>query len=175
MNRNRDSVRVDARPRGRLWVRDIRQAERRIMWAALACCLWLNGCRAVSNEQFTPPEERAKNALVAVLEQWKSGAAPAPIEGDPLVRISDTQRRDGQRLLNYSIVGAESLDVGRRFQVQLQLDNPAEQQTVQFIVVGIDPLWVFRREDYDVLAHWDMSGMDMSQADTKASPTAKSP
>jgi hypothetical protein len=46
-------------------------------------------------------------------------------------------------------------DSGRCFAVRITLDNPAEEQRVRFIVIGVDPLWVFREEDYTMLSHWD--------------------
>ena len=45
------------------------------------------------------------------------------------------------------------------FVVKLSLDKPREEQTVRFIVLGQDPLWVFREEDYEMTAHWDRQAM----------------
>jgi hypothetical protein len=85
------------------------------------------------------------------------GVAMAPIKCQPSIQIVDTQRQQGQRLLSYDVISEDSLDVGRRYQVKVELDNPNAQQTLRFVVVGIDPLLVFRQEDYDMLAHWDMA------------------
>jgi hypothetical protein len=44
---------------------------------------------------------------------------------------------------------------GRCYVVGLKFDNPPAERRERFVVVGIDPLWVFRKEDYDKLAHWE--------------------
>ena len=45
------------------------------------------------------------------------------------------------------------------FVVKLRLEQPREEQTARFIVLGQDPLWVFREEDYEMAAHWDHQAM----------------
>jgi hypothetical protein len=42
--------------------------------------------------------------------------------------------------------------------VRLHLDNPAAEERAKFVVFGIDPLWVYRQEDYEMLIHMDMMG-----------------
>jgi hypothetical protein len=142
--------------------------------AVVACTACLLGCRSSSNEQYTPSEQLSRNALVAALDQWKSGDAIAFIKGDPSVQIVDSTRQREQRLLAYDIISDESLDVGRRYRVKVQLENPAAEQTLQFIVVGIDPLLVFRQEDYDMLAHWDMA-MPAPEAESSQSAPSDVP
>ena len=142
----------------RYWFFKFTQADcRRFLAAVACCCLGVSGCRpAPSNAKYTPSEEGSRTALVAALDQWKSGEAVATIKGNPSVQVVDTHRQD-QRLLAYDIISEESLNVGRRYHVKVRLDNPSAEQTLQYVVVGIDPLLVFRQEDYDMLAHWDMS------------------
>jgi hypothetical protein len=41
------------------------------------------------------------------------------------------------------------------FTVKLTLEDPATELKARYVVVGIDPVWVFRQEDYDMLSHWD--------------------
>ena len=48
----------------------------------------------------------------------------------------------------------------------------AELPVVRFVVFGIDPLWVFRQEDYEMFAHWEhlMDGPEAPAADAPAGP-----
>jgi len=95
----------------------------------------------------------------------------------------DTGRQEGQILRSFQILGETSLrGEGRCYVVGLTLDNPAAEQRARFVVVGIDPIWVFRKEDYDKLAHWEhpmeeaspTSTEDQSSAGTKPPATATS-
>jgi hypothetical protein len=108
-----------------------------------------------SAAQYTPEEDQARIALENVLNEWQQGKEPGPIQGDPPIHLADTQRRKGQTLKSYEVLGELPADAGRRFQVKLSLDNPQAEEKVQFLVVGDNPLWVFRQEDYDFLTHWD--------------------
>jgi hypothetical protein len=69
--------------------------------------------------------------------------------------VGDTHRRAGQKLARYEIVGELPSDEGRLFAVRVHLENPAAEAKVNFLVVGIDPLWVFRQEDYQMVTHWE--------------------
>ena len=44
---------------------------------------------------------------------------------------------------------------GRKFAVKLDLSNPKESIKTEYIVVGIEPLSVFREEDYEMVMRWD--------------------
>jgi len=132
-----------------------------ILWLGLFAVV---GCSSPSPEKFVPAANRAEHTLAMVLDAWKSGSTVDNIDGIS-VRISDTKRRQGQVLKAFEIIGELPSDSGRRFQVKLTLDKPTAEQRVQYLVVGIDPLWVFRQEDYDMLTHWDHP---MPAAETKA-------
>ena len=90
------------------------------------------------------------------LDAWKAGEPPGALPGSrPVIHITDGGRKAGQVLESYRILGETRGSAGRTFAVILKLDNPAEEIRARYIVVGIDPLWVFRQEDYDLLMHWD--------------------
>ena len=46
-------------------------------------------------------------------------------------------------------------DGPRVFTVKLTLVNPGEEVKARYVVMGLDPLWVIRNEDFEMLAHWD--------------------
>ncbi len=118
----------------------------------IAC---VGGCGR-KNEDFVPTPEVALEALTQVLDAWKAGLPAGEIAGTkPLIFGTDTSRKAEQRLVNYEILGESPGDAGRTYVVKVKLTNPSEELKLQYIVVGIDPLWVFRQEDYQLLMHWD--------------------
>jgi hypothetical protein len=129
------------------------------MRAALWCCclgLAAAGCGGDGRARFTPAEPAARQALEAALTAWQDGKPAGPVEGtSPVVHLVDARRRPGQRLQSFVVLGPVPGDAPRVFSVRLTLDNPREDQKVRFVVLGLDPLWVMRHEDYDMLSHWD--------------------
>jgi hypothetical protein len=116
------------------------------------------GCgRKAGFERFVPSEDTGRSALEAMLQAWQDGNPPGAItECTPVIQVVDTHRRPRQRLQRYEILGPVPADGQRRFAVRLVLDNPPEEQKARFVVVGLDPLWVFRLEDFDMLIHMEM-------------------
>lgn len=112
--------------------------------------LLLAGCSPGGKvEDFTPPADNARKALEAALGHWKAGNKPGTIPGTaPAVEVVDQKWKGGQKLTAYEILGEEPGGGGpRTFKVRLTLSQgpPVE---VRYIVVGIDPLWVYRDEDF---------------------------
>ncbi len=121
----------------------------------LAVAILSVGC-GPKERNFTPSVETAKKSVEQALEQWKLDQPPGKIEGTkPEVFVTDNSRKAGQKLTGFKFLGESLSRSGRVFAIQLELKNPDEIIVTEYIVVGIDPLWVFRREDYDLLMHWD--------------------
>jgi hypothetical protein len=113
------------------------------------------GCGGPGPDDYVPPSDSARSALTAALDAWQRGEAPGRLEGDPAIHVGDTHRRPGQTLGSYEILGELPVADGRRFAVRLTLANPAQEEKANYLVIGIDPLWVFREEDYRMVTHWD--------------------
>ncbi|HEY2252527.1 MAG TPA: hypothetical protein VGH74_15745, partial [Planctomycetaceae bacterium] len=80
---------------------------------------------------------------------------PGPIDRLAVgVQVVDKQRKKGQSLAGYEILGEAPGEAGRCFAVRVKLDGPAAEENVRFVVIGIDPLWVFRQEDYESVSQW---------------------
>jgi hypothetical protein len=88
-------------------------------------------------------------------------------EKSPAVHLVDTQSQPGQKLAAFTVLGPTTGEAHRCYAVRLTLDNPREEVRARFVVMGLDPLWVIRYEDFETLAHWDHS------MDTKPPPTKK--
>jgi hypothetical protein len=120
--------------------------------------LMASGCEKTPPpaDRYVPAPDAAQSALHACLMEWKEGRDVGPISGrTPAVNVVDSHRRTGQTLEEFDILGEVPGGGFRQFAVRLTLNPPAQEERVRYIVIGIDPLWVFRQEDYDMLAHWD--------------------
>jgi hypothetical protein len=132
--------------------------RRRARWLRLlvSCCiLSTTGC-GKKTPDYTPSPEAAQAAVRQGLEAWKSGEPVGDVPNTtPKIFVTDVGRKPGQLLQSFRILGETRGTTGRTIAVQLQLTNPIEEIKARYIVVGIDPLWVFRQEDYEKLMHWD--------------------
>jgi hypothetical protein len=131
----------------------------------------LAGCDRASHERYIPAAPLAREALTAAMDSWLRGEDRARLPaGKPQIELIDSQR-EGRRLARYEILGELSIEGGRRFDVRLHLADPEQVETVQYIVLGIDPLWVMQKRDYDMVTHWDMP---MDEPEKKPSSEKKS-
>ncbi len=65
-----------------------------------------------------------------------------------MVEVHDTPWAQGAKLESFEIVHEESGPSEKRFGVRLSLGKPARVQEVQYHVLGLGPVMVFRDEDY---------------------------
>lgn len=127
--------------------------QRFITVAALTC--FLLGCHDRTSD-FTPPPKLAEAALTKALAAWQAGQPAGEIpDCKPAVHVTDNHKQRQRVLGKYRILGETVARSGRTYAVELTLKSPEEKVKAEYIVVGIDPLWVFRREDYELLMHWD--------------------
>jgi hypothetical protein len=114
--------------------------------AVVAC-----GCFARGYDKYIPSEDKARQVLEAALNAWKEGKKPGVIEGAPVAAEAvDSRWRAGQKLREYEILSEEPNSGGPRvFSVRLTMDKPSGQSvTVRYFIVGKEPLWVYREDDY---------------------------
>lgn len=121
-------------------------------------------------EDFVPPEDAARAALEAYLRAWAAGDTGPTVPGtNPSVAVADELRQKGRTLAGYTVLGPTPAEAPRCFAVQLKLGNPAAEVRERYVVVGIDPVWVWRYDDYLMITHWDHP----APADGKAAKPAK--
>ena len=134
--------------------------------------LWLTGC-GDSDARFVPAQETAHAAVSAAMNAWKNGVVPGPVpDTAPLVHLTDSHRKPGQVLDGFEILGEVPGNADRCLAVRVKLSNPVAEERVRYVVIGIDPLWVFRHEDYDLLTHWEHP---MEKTEATDDPAAASP
>lgn len=114
------------------------------------------GCGPASYDRYIPSETTARESLELALAGWRDGKPPGRLrDSAPVIELVDMHRRPGQRLVSYDILGPAPGNGPRCLAVRLHLENPREEQRVRFVVLGNDPLWVVRYEDYEMMAHWE--------------------
>ncbi|HZW29125.1 MAG TPA: hypothetical protein VFF52_00355 [Isosphaeraceae bacterium] len=110
---------------------------------------------------YLPGWAEARQALESALAAWRDAPSPLPASFDsPAVTFVDRRRRPGQRLLSFEVLGWSEVENARQFTVRLRLENEVEPRLVRYNVLGRNPVWVFRLEDYEAISHWEM---DMSR------------
>jgi hypothetical protein len=113
--------------------------------------LGLAGCRDRSYSKYIPSDQNARAALETALTAWQAGKAPGAIGGTaPAIQAVDSHWLAGEKLTSFEIV-EEVRGEGQGpkvFSVRLTTDRATTPQTIRYYIVGKDPLWVYREDDY---------------------------
>ena len=137
---------------------------RSIPWrCAVVVAWWLCGLSAgcgpqsgSGHERYIPVPATAAATITLALEAWQRGQPPGEVPGTkPVVFVVDTYRRKGQTLERFEILGEVTGLTQRTYLIKLQFANPSAEEKVRYAVIGIDPLWVYRHEDLELLTHWE--------------------
>jgi predicted small lipoprotein YifL len=125
-------------------------------WAGpLAMALVLAGC-GDEGPGIVPDKAKGRAVLTRAMAAWAAGRPPGMLEGSgPAVQVVDSYRKASQGLAGYEIL-AETADArARTYSVRVKLERPDERAVLRYLVVGIDPVLVFRQEDYELLTHFE--------------------
>jgi hypothetical protein len=102
----------------------------------------------------TPADARA--AMEAALECWKAGKPTGRREPTtPPVQIMDSFRKPGQTVEGWEILGQTTGERAVAMTVRVRLSQPEATETIRFLLLGTDPVLVFRQEDYDLISHFE--------------------
>ncbi len=134
-----------------------------VIFSTLIFCPLMCGCGSRKIADYVPTASLAREALNKSLEAWKENQPVGLIAGKPGVQVVDSKRQPGQALDSYEVLGELSESGGRRFSVEVRLSNPVQVEKIDYIVMGIDPLWVVRKEDYNVFGHWEHNMPDSGE------------
>lgn len=116
--------------------------------ASLSGIGWITGCWGTSRERYLPAATTARDAVAKALDSWKSGASYEPITtSKPVINVFEGRWRDGKKLESYEILEEVKNADQPQFKVRLQIAGQPEETTT-YLVIGIDPLNVFRDVDY---------------------------
>jgi len=126
--------------------------------------LSMTGC-GKGYQKYVPASSTARQALETALAAWKEGNKLERIDDfSPPIQVLDSRWLKGRVLRDYEILGEVHQEGPRCFTVQMVLDGPRQEQKVRYYVFGIEPLWIFRQEDYDMLNHWDCGDPEIKPA-----------
>ena len=127
---------------------------KRVGFGPLLLCglLALAGCSR-GTERYIPSEQASRQALEAALTAWQNGRPPGEVAGGPpAVRVVDSKWLAGQKISTFEILGEDSKQGPTFFSVRLTPRGAGQEQVVRYVVVGRDPLWVYREDDYKTSA-----------------------
>jgi hypothetical protein len=131
------------------------------------------GCHAEPKsgiERYIPSSESARAGVSRAMEGWLKGlSTDASGSTRPEVHVVDQTRRADQHLAGYEILGEEPAENARAFAVRVTYDGADDLEIVRFLAVGVDPMWIFRQEDYETL--W--MHQDETPADRAGEPAKK--
>lgn len=100
-------------------------------------------------KKYYPAADSAREALDVALEKWKSGTTHGTIKDSHVaIDVYDMRWQSGKKLESYEILREEKSEGPRIFTVKMKLNDDKEENEVQYVIVGIDPLNVFRAQDY---------------------------
>jgi hypothetical protein len=120
----------------------------------------LTGC-GDSSTKHQPTASTARAALDSALTAWKSGEKPETLASkSPSVQAVDSHWRLGANLESYEILKEEPGEGDQRFTVRLTEQSPKAKAKptpleVTYVVLGHDPIWVYRDEDYTRFVNMD--------------------
>jgi hypothetical protein len=107
-------------------------------------------------DRYVPSPATARHALEAALKAWQNGQPAGQIENPGVaIWMVDTHRRPGQKLERFTILGETPGDGPRCLAARLFLEAPPDELRARFVIMGIDPLWVYRYEDFEMMMHWE--------------------
>jgi hypothetical protein len=114
----------------------------------------LNGCGGGS----TPltPAEVARKALQASLDAWKAGKPASSLADEkPSIEAVDFEWKAGKVLSDYTIDGETPGQGTQTFDATLTLKGATGPAKVQYMVLGLDPVRIYRDEDFNRAMNMD--------------------
>ena len=98
---------------------------------------------------MNPPADRARTALEASLNAWREDKKPGNVAGtDPPVQVADNDWSNGRKLTAFEILREQPSEADKRFVVKLTYARPTAVTEAVYVVLGANPIAVFREEDY---------------------------
>jgi hypothetical protein len=110
----------------------------------------LSGCGGNSHDEYLPGASQAREAVEAALAEWKSGKPHETVRTlDTPIDMFDARWRDGQKLESFEITEELPANPHPSFKVRMRFAGSLQDEESTYLVMGIDPLLVFRSEDYE--------------------------
>jgi hypothetical protein len=75
--------------------------------------------------------------------------------------------------LSFQILAQSDIENARQFTVRLNFEH--EPLLVRYNIVGRQPVWVFRQEDYEMISHWEHKMEEEAAPPTERAPKEPEP
>ncbi len=100
--------------------------------------------------KYIPSEETAREALNVSLTAWRDGQPHRTITSWSIpIDVYDARWQAGTKLETFEVVREEILEDRKAFIVKMKVAGGKEEPEVTYLVIGNNPLMVFRKQDYD--------------------------
>jgi hypothetical protein len=120
-----------------------------VVMTGLACALGTAGCDRAET-RYIPAADSARASLEAALTAWKNGAPHEPVKSqDTSITMFDSRWRSKAKLERFEITEELPPSPHRAFRVKMRLAKQKADEETTYLVIGIDPLLVYRSEDYE--------------------------
>jgi hypothetical protein len=108
----------------------------------------LVSCNRDRTAAYMPEESKARAILTSALEAWKAGHPYGQaIASKPQIEVFEARWQEGEKLDMFEILDQVPGLTPPQFRVRMQLTEKLIE-TTDYVVVGIDPMLVFREADY---------------------------
>jgi hypothetical protein len=103
-----------------------------------------------------PSTDQARQALQTSLDAWKAGKPASSMAGEkPSIEIVDFEWKAGKVLSDYSL-GQDSPGQGvQTLSASLTIKGESSPKEVKYMVLGLEPMRIFRDEDYNRAMNMD--------------------
>jgi hypothetical protein len=152
---------------------------RSLVWPVLAWAL-ATGCSRWHEQKespaYLPGWPEARSAVETALASWRDAGPTEPQRTESrTVMFLDRKRRPGDRLRSFAILGQSDVENVRQFTVRLQIEGDPAYRLVRYNVLGRNPSWVFRLEDFEQICHWEHPMNEVSSTPKTESDDVESP
>jgi hypothetical protein len=105
-----------------------------------------------------PSTTASRQALQASLDVWKAGKPASGLSAEkPSIEVVDFEWKAGKVLTEY-VIGDETPGQGTQtFSATLTLKGEPASKSVQYMVLGLDPIRIYRDEDFNRAMNMDNS------------------
>ena len=112
-----------------------------------------------------PSTVASRQALQASLDAWKAGKAASSLSAEkPSIEVVDFEWKAGKVLTEYAL-GEDSPGQGTQtFSATLTLKGELATKSVRYMVLGLDPIRIYRDEDFNRAMNMDNAPAPTSKA-----------
>jgi hypothetical protein len=116
------------------------------LWSLVPLLLAV-GCGGNSESSYVPDSSKARQALETALNAWQQGEPVKTIKTDDYsIDVFDARWQKKAKLESFEILSEGPSDPHPTFSVALTVNGKKGES--EYRVVGIDPILIFRAEDY---------------------------